>query len=53
MLAVTYKDGVLVASDTLGELQGFTWAVSSGEANARNPFLLAYACHSQASTQLM
>lgn len=29
MLAVTYKDGVLVASDTLGEL--LNWTVPSGE----------------------
>ena len=30
VLAVTYKDGVLVASDTLGELRGFIWTGASG-----------------------
>ena len=51
VLAVTYKDGVLLASDTLGELQGFIWAVPSGQASALTPFLPACAYHSQASKQ--
>ena len=51
MLAVTYKDGVLLASDTLGELQGFIRAVSFKEASARHPFLAACAYPRQASTE--